>query len=113
MENLCVVVRLKENLALNSFIHLIDSKTLSLSGITNYVFDFIFDSSSDNSLIFEFLTNVLNQSFKGINCTIFAYGEQGSGKTFTMFGDNKNLGIILLTVSYLFKNNYHENFLLC
>ena len=110
MENLCVVVRLKENLALNSFIHLIDSKTLSLSGITNYVFDFIFDSSSDNSLIFEFLTNVLNQSFKGINCTIFAYGEQGSGKTFTMFGDNKNLGIILLTVSYLFKNNYHENF---
>ena len=110
MENLCVVVRLKENLALNSFIHLIDSKTLSLSGITNYVFDFIFDSRSDNSLIFEFLTNVLNQSFKGINCTIFAYGEQGSGKTFTMFGDNKNLGIILLTVSYLFKNNYHENF---
>lgn len=34
---------------------------------------------------------------KGFNCTIFAYGQTGTGKTFTMEGSNgdeQNEGII-------------------
>ena len=37
---------------------------------------------------------------KGYNCTIFAYGNTGSGKTFTMFG-NKD-GIVPSVVEDIF-----------
>ena len=34
--------------------------------------------------------------------TIFAYGQTASGKTYTMMGDDKSLGIIPLAVLELF-----------
>ncbi|GAA5990651.1 hypothetical protein JCM5350_001342 [Sporobolomyces pararoseus] len=52
----------------------------------------------------------LEQVLEGYNCTIFAYGQTGTGKTFTMEGDltpngatfHENAGIIPRTLYYLF-----------
>ena len=49
--------------------------------------------------------DVIDSALEGFNGTIFAYGQSGSGKTFTMTGGIINFdqrGIIPRTVSYLF-----------
>lgn len=42
--------------------------------------------------------------FKGISVTNFAYGNTSAGKTYTMFGEDKNEGIIPRTLTDIFKN---------
>jgi hypothetical protein len=39
---------------------------------------------------------------QGFNGTVFAYGQTASGKTYTMAGDQSNLGIIPLAIYYMF-----------
>eukprot|EP00494_Astrolonche_serrata_P031133 UN31402 len=41
---------------------------------------------------------------EGVNCTIFAYGQTNSGKTYTMLGDENNPGIILLSLSDIYRH---------
>jgi hypothetical protein len=58
--------------------------------------DSAYDGSTDQE---DFFANevapIVNNIFKGINTTIFAYGMTGAGKTFTMQGEaGKNRGII-------------------
>jgi hypothetical protein len=46
----------------------------------------------------------VNGALDGYNCTIFAYGITGSGKTFSVFGHPKiakDRGICFLTYEYL------------
>lgn len=45
------------------------------------------------------------------NCTVFAYGATGAGKTHTMLGSDKTPGVMFLTVMDLYKrieNLKHE-----
>ncbi len=42
---------------------------------------------------------VLDNAWKGYNCSLFAYGQTGSGKSFSMVGYGSNKGHIN-TVSY-------------
>ena len=37
---------------------------------------------------------VLSNSLNGFNSTVLTYGKTGSGKTFTIFGDNEDPGIV-------------------
>lgn len=49
---------------------------------------------------------VIQNAFEGYNGTVFAYGQSGSGKTFTMTGglDNyEDWGIIPRTINYIFQ----------
>ena len=39
----------------------------------------------------------------GFNCTVFAYGATGSGKTFSMAGSNEQPGIMTRSVEYIFQ----------
>ena len=48
---------------------------------------------------------------EGFNATIFAYGSTGSGKTFTMFGDND--GIVPSVVEEVFTNLQPHSTLAC
>lgn len=58
--------------------------------------------------------NNLDAVAEGYNATIFAFGITGSGKTYTIFGENGNSnpnkrGISSLAIDYLFKKLEEKN----
>ncbi|KAI8452321.1 P-loop containing nucleoside triphosphate hydrolase protein, partial [Phakopsora pachyrhizi] len=58
------------------------------SDIKTYPFDHVFGPEADQALIFtDVVSPILNEVLQGYNCTIFAYGQTGTGKTYTMTGD--------------------------
>ncbi|KAI0099243.1 P-loop containing nucleoside triphosphate hydrolase protein [Nemania sp. FL0031] len=83
----------------------------SLSNKT-YNFDRVFSPAADQSMIYEDVVKpILEEMLSGYNCTIFAYGQTGTGKTYTMSGDMDNTfgllsdaaGIIPRVLHSLFK----------
>ncbi|EMC94377.1 hypothetical protein BAUCODRAFT_35587 [Baudoinia panamericana UAMH 10762] len=53
-----------------------------------YQFDKVFSPAADQGMIFEeVVAPILDEVLAGFNCTIFAYGQTGTGKTYTMSGD--------------------------
>ena len=46
---------------------------------------------------------VLDNAVKGFNCSLFAYGQTGAGKSFSMVGYGPNKGIVPITCDELFK----------
>ena len=45
---------------------------------------------------------VLDNAWKGYNCSLFAYGQTGSGKSYSMVGYGANKGIVPITCEQLF-----------
>lgn len=45
---------------------------------------------------------MLEKAWKGLNNTIFAYGQTGAGKSFSIFGYPGNPGIIPMAATELF-----------
>ncbi|KNA19863.1 hypothetical protein SOVF_057510 [Spinacia oleracea] len=55
-----------------------------------FVFDKVFGpNSQQRDLYDQAITPIVNEVLEGFNCTIFAYGQTGTGKTYTMEGDCK------------------------
>ncbi|KAK9469747.1 P-loop containing nucleoside triphosphate hydrolase protein [Lipomyces arxii] len=53
-----------------------------------YSFDHVFGPEADQSMIYDdVVAPILEEALSGYNCTIFAYGQTGTGKTYTMSGD--------------------------
>ncbi|KAL2900174.1 Kinesin-like protein KIN-5C [Bienertia sinuspersici] len=53
-----------------------------------FVFDKVFGPTSQQKDLYEqAITPIVNEVLEGFNCTIFAYGQTGTGKTYTMEGD--------------------------
>ncbi|GAM89366.1 hypothetical protein ANO11243_074030 [Dothideomycetidae sp. 11243] len=53
-----------------------------------YNFDKVFSPAADQEMIFnDVVSPILDEVLSGFNCTIFAYGQTGTGKTYTMSGD--------------------------
>ena len=46
-------------------------------------------SSKQKELYDQAISQVVNEVLEGYNCTIFAYGQTGTGKTYTMEGGSK------------------------
>ncbi|KAF9951949.1 kinesin motor protein cin8 [Mortierella alpina] len=75
-----------------------------------YSFDRVFMYSDQECIYNEVVTPILDEVLTGYNCTIFAYGQTGTGKTFTMEGDlrdnfgecSRDAGIIPRTLYSLF-----------
>ncbi|KAI9755528.1 MAG: hypothetical protein M4579_004254 [Chaenotheca gracillima] len=76
-----------------------------------YHFDKVFSPAADQAMIYEeVVTPILEEMLSGYNCTIFAYGQTGTGKTYTMSGDmsdtlgllSDNAGIIPRVLNCLF-----------
>lgn len=73
---------------------------------------FFFDHSYDDTLSQETIFNetakpIIDSVMQGYNGTIFAYGQTGTGKTFTMEGDlhsNQHKGIIPRTIEQIFNS---------
>ncbi|KAJ6830762.1 kinesin-like protein KIN-5C [Iris pallida] len=53
-----------------------------------FTFDKVFGPSARQKDLYEqAVVPIVNEVLEGFNCTIFAYGQTGTGKTFTMEGD--------------------------
>ncbi|KAK7718332.1 Kinesin-related motor protein [Diaporthe eres] len=61
-----------------------------------YAFDRVFSQAADQSMVFDDVVKpILGDMLAGFNCTIFAYGQTGTGKTYTMSGDmTESLGLL-------------------
>ncbi|XP_011269618.1 kinesin-like protein KIF18A [Camponotus floridanus] len=80
-----------------------------------FIFDRIFSSTATNTNVFEGSTkNLITSLLDGYNCSVFAYGATGAGKTHTMLGTKEDLGITYRTVAELFseieKQTKHREF---
>jgi len=79
-----------------------------LNSIQTFTFDRAFDPNSTQSDIFEQTAKpLIDDVLKGYNATIFTYGQSGSGKTYTMYGedfmDESAKGIIPRAVLHIFE----------
>ena len=54
--------------------------------------------SQQRSIYDQAISPIVNEVLEGFNCTVFAYGQTGTGKTYTMEGGmrNKVLSFLLL-----------------
>ncbi|KAF9075277.1 P-loop containing nucleoside triphosphate hydrolase protein [Rhodocollybia butyracea] len=56
--------------------------------VRTYPFDLVYGPEADQAMIYhDVVSPMLEQVLEGYNCTLFAYGQTGTGKTYTMQGD--------------------------
>lgn len=68
-----------------------------------FIFDRVFDEKSTTTEVFEHTTkNIIDGVLNGYNCTVFAYGATGAGKTHTMLGNTETPGVMFLTMMDLY-----------
>ncbi|TGZ59996.1 hypothetical protein CRM22_008782 [Opisthorchis felineus] len=72
-------------------------------GLKVFQFDRVFGSNATQEDLFEETTNLVQSVIDGYNVCIFAYGETGSGKTYTLAGDRQHPGLVFHCVDYLFE----------
>ncbi|KAL7322506.1 Kinesin-like protein kip2 [Mucor circinelloides] len=84
-----------------------------------FEFDHIFRASSTNRNLFDSsVKSTIQDVMLGLNGTVFTYGQPGTGKSYTMFGKQRNnhdLGIVPLTLETVFesiKNDDNHEFIL-
>ncbi|KAK9271462.1 hypothetical protein L1049_027053 [Liquidambar formosana] len=68
-----------------------------------FKFDRIYTPKDDQVEVFADASPMVNSVLDGYNVCIFAYGQTGTGKTFTMEGVEKNRGVNYRTLEQLFK----------
>ncbi|GCC34200.1 hypothetical protein chiPu_0012673 [Chiloscyllium punctatum] len=69
-----------------------------------FVFDRVFSVTSTQQEVFEFTTKpILDGVLNGYNCSVFAYGATGSGKTYTMLGSVDQPGVMYHTMVELYE----------
>ncbi|XP_047518509.1 kinesin-like protein KIF3A [Pieris napi] len=86
-----------------------------------YAYDAVFDSNTSQMDIYlQTASPIVEEVLKGYNGTIFAYGQTGTGKTYTMAGSNSApelRGIIPNSFAHIFshiaKAKDDEKFLVC
>ncbi|KAM4882945.1 kinesin-like protein KIF21A isoform 6-T6 [Thomomys bottae] len=76
-----------------------------------FTFDYVFDiDSQQEQIYYQCIEKLIEGCFEGYNATVFAYGQTGAGKTYTMgTGFDVNIleeeqGIIARAVKHLFKS---------
>ena len=75
--------------------------------IKNFTFDYTYGWKATQEQIFnETAKPILESVMQGYNETIFAYGQTGTGKTYTMEGTDKegDKGIIPRSIEWIFSN---------
>ncbi|KAM5132498.1 kinesin-like protein KIF18B [Mantella aurantiaca] len=69
-----------------------------------FIFDRVFGECSRQQEVFEHTTKpILDGVLNGYNCSVFAYGATGSGKTHTMLGSAADPGVMYLTMVELYQ----------
>ena len=74
--------------------------------VRRFTFDRVYTASSTQFTIYnEVVAPIVEEVLQGYNCTVFAYGQTGTGKTYTMEGDARSetrKGIIPRAVQHIF-----------
>ena len=107
MENIKVYIRLKPTKDKTETNFTYDSKTITNSKTKEiFSFDSVITPTMSNKDIFEkLIKQSLTSLLKGINVSIFAYGQTSTGKTYTMKGEPKNNeGLIPLSIKEIFNS---------
>ena len=69
-----------------------------------YTFDVAFGKAATNGDVYsKTIAPLTKQALQGINCTVFAYGATGSGKTYTMVGKQDDPGLMVRSIEALFR----------
>ncbi|XP_058532268.1 kinesin-like protein KIF18B [Ochotona princeps] len=69
-----------------------------------FVFDRVFGEGATQQDVFQHTTySILDGFLQGYNCSVFAYGATGAGKTHTMLGREGDPGIMYLTTMELYR----------
>ncbi|TYJ35374.1 hypothetical protein E1A91_A05G232700v1 [Gossypium mustelinum] len=68
-----------------------------------FKFDRVYTPKDDQVSVFADASPVVTSVLDGYNVCIFAYGQTGTGKTFTMEGTGQNRGVNYRTLEQLFK----------
>ncbi|CAJ1931207.1 unnamed protein product [Sphenostylis stenocarpa] len=69
----------------------------------SFKFDRVFTPKDDQVDVFADASSMVISVLDGYNVCIFAYGQTGTGKTFTMEGTPQNRGVNYRTLEHLFK----------
>eukprot|EP00258_Populus_trichocarpa_P000733 XP_002299089.2 kinesin-like protein KIN-14T isoform X1 [Populus trichocarpa] len=69
----------------------------------SYNFDKVFHPGSSQDEVFTEVEPIIKSVIDGYNACIFAYGQTGTGKTFTMEGSADTTGIVPRAIEALFK----------
>lgn len=72
-------------------------------------FDHVFSPNDSQEAVFEETLPVVKSVLDGYNVCIFAYGQTGTGKTFTMEGTPENRGVNYRALEELFKESMERN----
>ena len=90
-------ILIDKNSQIDTFI--IDKNSLIVKGckinnnLKKYEFDYIFPENSIQQDIYEEVFPLIHSLFKGNDVIIISFGQKKSGKSFTILGDNNNIGI--------------------
>ncbi|XP_069461937.1 kinesin-like protein KIF18B isoform X2 [Ambystoma mexicanum] len=69
-----------------------------------FMFDHVFGEDSRQQEVFQHTTrDILDGVLNGYNCSVFAYGATGAGKTHTMLGSEVDPGVMFLTMVELYR----------
>ncbi|KRX05557.1 P-loop containing nucleoside triphosphate hydrolase [Pseudocohnilembus persalinus] len=87
-----------------------------MEDVAKFTFNQVFDQNSQQQQVYQETTEKsVENLFQGYNSTIFAYGQTGTGKSFTMLGDEKNQqneegqGLIFRVAKGIFKKLQQKN----
>ncbi|CDI75816.1 kinesin motor domain-containing protein, putative [Eimeria praecox] len=69
-----------------------------------FLFDSVFGESASQEEVFQLSTSpLLQELFKGVNVSVFAYGATAAGKTYTMLGTEAGPGVMPRALQLLFE----------
>ncbi|XP_026661452.2 kinesin-like protein KIN-14B [Phoenix dactylifera] len=88
----------------NVFLRIAESKS------KQYNFDKVFHQQSTQEGVFSEIEPVIKSALDGYNVCIFAYGQTGTGKTYTMEGTPDNAGVVQRGIEKLFQQASESNF---
>ena len=67
-----------------------------------FTYDRVFGKRATQEQVFDSVSDLVDSVVHGYNATIFAYGATGSGKTFSMSGDDSSPGIVPRSIGKVF-----------
>ncbi|KAH1195911.1 Kinesin-like protein KIN-14S [Glycine max] len=75
----------------------------------HFKFDYVFRPEDNQETVFEQTIPIVTSVLDGYNVCIFAYGQTGTGKTFTMEGTPQHRGVNYRTLEELFRISEERN----